>query len=296
MIYDRRESGAGRLSILAILLSLLVGCETVVDIELEEGPKRLVVDGGIEAVAGDDGSYQAIKLSTTTDFNASDPAPVRDAAVTVRDDQGRSFDFVESPTVAGTYEATDFIVERNGDYALTVIYEGETYQASETMASVPPIDSVYQRFFEANAFEEAGTHVLIDYTDPADETNYYVWEHFRNGERLIDLEAPLESISKDEFYNGQQIIGKRFSTEEESDYDPGDLVTVRQLGISAANYSYLLLFAQQSESTGPFGTPAAPVRGNVRNLTTPENYPLGYFHASEVAEVSITIADANALP
>ena len=264
----------------------------MVELDLEEGPVRLVVDGRIEAVKGADNSHQQIKLSTTTNFNNENtPPPVRGATVTVRDNHDREFNFTESANQPGLYEADDFLSEVGNTYILTIAYEGETYRASETLVAVAPIDSVYQGFQESNGFEEAGIRVLIDYTDPADADNYYYWEQFKNGDRLVDLEDGFENLDTDEFYNGQQIIGRRFSSEDDRDYETGDQVTVRQFGLSSPTYNYFSLLAEQIQSDGPFGTPPAQLRGNVENLTNPALYPLGYFYASEVAEAQIIIED-----
>lgn len=262
----------------------------MVELDLEEGPTRLVVDGRIEAMQGADNSHQHIKLSTTTNFNNDNtPPPARGATVNVRDNQGRVFNFTESPSQPGLYEADDFLTEIGNTYVLTIDYDGETYQASETLVAVASIDSVYQGYQEAIAFEEAGPRVLIDYTDPAGVDNYYYWEQFINGGRLINPEG--EMLETDEFYNGQQIMGKRFGSADDSVFEPGDQVKVLQFGLSAPTYTYLTLLAEQNSDDDIFGTPPAQLRGNVANLNNSAHYPLGYFYASEVAEAQIIIEE-----
>ena len=62
-------------------------------------------------------------------------------------------------------------------------------------------------------------------------------------------------------------------------------------GISERFYAFMFILLQQNpeDGGGPFETQPATVRGNCQNITNPDNFPLGYFRASEVAEFIYTI-------
>ena len=53
-------------------------------------------------------------------------------------------------------------------------------------------------------------------------------------------------------------------------------------GISKQYYNYMFtLISQSGESLGPFVTQPATVKGNIINMSNPENYALGYFRVSQ---------------
>ncbi len=51
----------------------------------------------------------------------------------------------------------------------------------------------------------------------------------------------------------------------------------------------ILLDIAGSSGGGPFQTPPATVRGNIKNETNFDNYPLGYFRISEADVINYTI-------
>ena len=55
------------------------------------------------------------------------------------------------------------------------------------------------------------------------------------------------------------------------------------MGISQQYYNYMNILIDNtgSNSGGPFQSPPATVRGNIKNITNPENYALGYFALGE---------------
>ena len=98
---------------------------------------------------------------------------------------------------------------------------------------------------------------------------------------------PTLEVYEDRFTDGNQIFG--FYTEE--DLEPGDVVTIRNHGISERFYNFMFTLLQQGsvDNNGPFETQPATVRGNCINQSNPENFPFGYFRLSEVDEVVYTI-------
>jgi hypothetical protein len=44
-----------------------------------------------------------------------------------------------------------------------------------------------------------------------------------------------------------------------------------------------------SQGGSPFATPSATVKGNIINQTNASNYPLGYFHLSEIDSKIYTV-------
>ena len=59
----------------AALVVMALGCTRVVDLEVAEGPVRLVIEGRIELIAGDAVGRQRVRLSTTDGFATSGLPP-----------------------------------------------------------------------------------------------------------------------------------------------------------------------------------------------------------------------------
>jgi hypothetical protein len=276
-----------------LLAAATAGCERVVDLDLEPGPRRLVIEARVEAVRGAPSGRQTVRLTTTDAFAAAGPLPAaRGARVEVADDQGGNTVFTESATQPGVYRTEALVAVAGRRYTLRIDFEGDRYEATEVLTPVPPIDSLYFRYEEANiAVGESGFRAAIDYRDPPGRRNFYLWEQLVDGRPQIvpDPGNRFRVISSDDFYDGARITG--YQPYDESVIAPGQEVVVRQLGLSEAAYRfYFALFEQATGSQGsPFAVPPASARGNVANRTAPARHPLGYFLAAEVAEARATL-------
>ena len=95
-------------------------------------------------------------------------------------------------------------------------------------------------------------------------------------------------MAKDEFWDGQTIEG--YYPNEEKTFVEGEEVMVRHIGISKETYDFLFLLLEQTGQTGQLiDVPPALIKGNIRNLTQPDNIAMGYFWASEVDEETLVI-------
>lgn len=280
------------LKILILLISIWIfwSCQEVIQIDLSEGPQRLVVEGRIEKIKGKVNGYQKIRLTTTSNYFSNQPAPtVSNVFISVSDNKGNNYVFTESGQEPGLYEVTDLFAEVGETYTLRIDYRGEIYEARATLLPVADIDSIYQEFKAKTLFDEEGIRIKVDFTDPPQPGNYYYWEQFRDGEIFINPNPGTKwtLVSSDEFFNGLKVIGR----EPNSDmiYDAGQKALVRQYAISEQFYNYMFLLYEQATGGGPNEAPPATLRGNIKNITNPENYPLGFFGASEVAEAELLV-------
>jgi len=275
---------------LSVTLLVITGCQEVITVDLEQGPVRLVLEGRIEKIQGIESGYQQLMLSTTGEYFANDETPrVPGATVVVEDDDGGIYMFSESVDRPGLYETYDLFAQVGHTYTVTIVFNGETYTASETLNPVAAIDTAYQKYLEKSGFDEEGIRIKIDYTDPADEQNFYYWEQYRNGESVIRVNPGTKwtLLSDDRYNNGQKVRGK--TPNDELIYESGDVALVRQLSLGKRAYEYHFYLFKQMGDRGLFDTPPAPIRGNIENRTNQDNYALGYFGASEVSEARLII-------
>ncbi|WP_166964464.1 DUF4249 family protein [Yeosuana marina] len=268
-----------RLIYILFLSLFIISCEDVIDVAVPSENPRLVIDASINWFKGTTGNEQSIKLSLTAPyFNNSVPS-ANGAQIQITDSNNNVFNFVEEGTT-GIYKNNSFIPVLNETYNLTVVYQEETYTASEILKPVANIDYVEQNF--DGGFSGNETELKAFYKDPEDEENYYFFEFISNIPVIPSLE-----VYKDEFTNGNEMFG--FYTEE--DLTTGDDVTIRNYGVSKQFYNYMFILLQQNseEGGGPFETQPVTVKGNCINQTNPKNFPLGYFRASQVDEYIYTV-------
>jgi hypothetical protein len=279
------------LLIMVIIVSALTtSCQEVISIDLEEGQKRLVVEGRLEKNKNIDSPVQRLKLTTTADYFANNAAPAASGAeVSVTDAKGNIYVFAENPGQKGIYESYDLKPELGQTYTLSIRYLDEQYQAKETLLPVADIDTIYQVNLQENTFNEAGIRIKIDYIDPVDQVNYYYWEQFKNGSSKITPNPGTKwtIVSSDELYNGQPFIGK--TPNDELIYIQGETALVRQIALSEFAYKYFFALFDQEGSRGGITAPPAPIRGNVENLSNPGRYALGYFYAAEIDEAELVV-------
>ncbi len=87
----------------------------------------------------------------------------------------------------------------------------------------------------------------------------------------------------DVYTNGQSQVGHKVASIPIYQLDPA-LIVIEQLSISADAYRYYKLFADQVQNTGTLAdSPPAPIAGNVKNITNPQENVVGYFTAASVA-------------
>ena len=118
----------------------------------------------------------------------------------------------------------------------------------------------------------------VYYTDPAETKDYYLF-------RFIHQDLSIQ-IYEDEFTNGNRT----FAYFSDEDIKSGDEVRFEVQGISRRFYEYMfILRSQAGTGGGPFQTQPTTVRGNLINLTNPQNFALGYFRVSESDSLNYTV-------
>jgi len=249
-------------------------CEDVIDLEVPTSEPKLVIDASINWFKGTTGNEQEIKLTLTAPYFDYEIPPANGAQISITDTNNNTFQFVEDSNT-GVYRNNTFIPVINGEYNLTITYQGETFTATEILKPVPEIESIEQN--NDGGFSGEEIEIKAFFTDPENEENYYFFEFFSD----ISIIPSLE-VYKDEFVNGNSIFG--FYTEE--DLSTGDELIIRNYGVPERFYKFMFVLLQQNseDGGGPFETQPATVRGNCINETNPQNFPLGYFRLSEADE------------
>lgn len=254
----------------------LSSCEDVVNLDLETGQTRIVVDAEIIWQKGTPGNEQTIKISKTAPYYNNTTPKVSGAQVRVENSTGTVFTFNE--TEPGIYVCTNFIPVLNTDYTLYVQAEGQSFTAVEKLTSVTPIDRVEQETvpdFDGKDIIE----LTFYYKDPADQVNYYLSDY-----KSSFLIYPEYELTDDDFFNGNEV-STRYSHE---DMKAGNTVDITHRGISKNFYDYMNLILEIYGGS-PFSIPPGNIRGNIVNTTDSNNYAFGYFRLCEADKVSYLV-------
>jgi hypothetical protein len=269
--------------ILILALIFLNSCEDVIELDLPEAEKKLVVDGWFT----DDTDLHSIKLSLTGPYFDSNSTPrVKGATVTITDNKGNSFRMEE--TADGLYQES-FNLELGHNYILHITTaEGKEYiSEGETLSAVPPIDSLYFKYKEKSIFEDEGYYLFQNLKDPAGEKNFYRWKYYINGE--FQNKAEDLTFVSDELVDGNEINDIQF---EWGPLKTGDLVRIELISISENGYKYInVLEDQLLYGGGTFARPPAPIKGNIVSKNNPSETVLGFFGVSSVYSKEILIVE-----
>ena len=199
----------GIIVVLIALLIALLSCEKEIDVELENGEAKLVVEGVIE---NDEYAYVSLSKSSpyfsTIDSNSFSNMFVSDALVIVSD--GIEFDTLKYDTVPFfppfRFQGSRIKGQANTTYTLRIEYENEVYTASTRILTPIPIDSIRYQY-------QAGSDSLgmlrFYANDPAGEANYY-----RVASLDLDIDFtqeipvwvhPNNSVTDDVFFEGKLV-------------------------------------------------------------------------------------------
>lgn len=260
------------LLIVLFLSIFFTSCEEVVDVDLDTAAPKLVIEAAINWQKGTSGKLQTIKLTTTTGYFENVIPTVSGATVFIKNSQNIQFNFIEVQKT-GRYVCSNFIPEIDENYTLTVINNGITYTATETMKSVAPITRIEQN--NEGGFTGKDIETRAYFNDPADVDNFYLFKYVYSNKITSTY-----YVSEDKFFQGNEY----FSSSDDDDLKLGDEVEMTHYGISKQYYNYMSILVSIAGSNvgGPFQSPPATVKGNIINMTDKSNYPLGYFSLSEI--------------
>ena len=267
-----------------IILILMFGlsissCEDVIDVKLDTAAPRLVIEASIDWFKNTSGNVQTIKLSTTTGYYSTEFPTVSNAIITVVDELGNQFEFLEVEN-SGNYMCTNFLPVIGGSYTLTVVLNGETYTATESLVAAPLIQETIAQD-NSGGFAGDQIEVRFFFQDNGNQENYYM-----SSVNADYLAFPNYSVSTDQLFQGNVM----FDIYSSEDLKSGDVLDLRLFGVSRRYYNYFnKLLGIAGGNGGPFATAPVTVRGNIVNLTNVNNYALGYFRLSEADVRSYTV-------
>jgi len=273
-----------KISFLILITSMVwLSCEKEVDIDLDSGATKLVVDGQIET-----NGYpfviltQSIGYFSKVDLQTLQNSFVHDAIVTVSDGTksirlkeytidtgfiGNKFSFYTIDTADAT--AVSFKGEEEKYYTLDIQVGSSSYASVTKIPSTKGVDSVWFKKSNEDANVEGAVLMYVKYVDPDTLGNYARYFTKRNSELFYP--GAFNSTFDDQIINGTTIdslgLFAGYDKSKEPNLDSlgyfflGDTVTLKWCAIDKGTYKF---FSTLEFATGSVGNPfSSPV--NVTN-------------------------------
>ena len=271
----------------AFLVIFMFSCEEVIELDLNDGRQRLVIDASINWEKGTSGSDQEIKLSLSSPYYQNESLAATGANVQIISSNNEIFEFTETDN-SGLYITTSFNPILNETYTLEIEYEGQIYSGSETLIPASEIDRIEQTNDTGFTGEDIEIKAFLKDLDTPGVKNYYFFEEY-----FIRKDEYIYGVGDDQFVDGSnnQVFSVNFYNSDT--LRTGDKLRLKNLGCSKRYYQFMFLLLSQTAdgAGGPFSTTPATVRGNMVNKSNEDNYPFGFFRLSETDTVEYIVTE-----
>ena len=269
------------LLLFALTISLF-SCEDVIEVEVQNTTPRLVIDAqfniftALEAPRLEGG----VKLSMSANYFDLNVPIIKDALVTITHlNSGLEYPLLFDESI-GMFlpNKIDFLTDFNSKYELSVLHQGQAYTGSTVFVPVPPILKAVQG--TKTLFSGDETEIILSFQDFSEREDFYLYDFGQ------EIYRPIE----DRFFQGEEFVFSHFYSSDE--VKVGDIITIKAHGVEEQYYNYFNLILTLTDSNGgPFQSLPASSRGNILNVTQPDNYPLGYFLISESDQKQLLIEE-----
>lgn len=246
-------------------LLMLVSCEKVIDLDLNDAEKKNVIEANITDRAGD----ARVVISETKNFDEDNIfTGISGATVTITESGGATTTLNEVTT--GVYESSGLVAVPGKTYTLNVNVNGTNYSAISVMPQKVNMDTIFvTNEFLFTQFQKI---VNVEFQDPPGRGNNYRFIQYING-----VKEDQAIVQNDDYTDGRNVNNKLFyfaddDEEDETKIESGDTVRVEFLCIDAAMYKYWYSLERSATGIGGQATPSNPV-------SNMQGGALGYFSA-----------------
>jgi hypothetical protein len=247
--------------ILLFLILLFSGCEKVIEVDLNDANPTIVIEANIT----NSEKLVEVKISKTGSYFGTDSVQmVSNALVIIENDTGNKVTLNE--VKEGIYKSWDLHPMPGQKYKITVVAEGQTYEAESILNFAVEIDSLSVEYNDGFAFLKSGYNVNLYFHDPEEAKNYYRLKIYVNGK--IEQDDGDYIIFDDENINGQYIELKI----RRKIFDLGDNVTYELISLDKGAYEYFNSLQELISVNPGSAAPSNPIS----NFS---NGALGYFSA-----------------
>jgi len=281
---------ASRKKIVSLMFAVLIswGCQEIIDIDIPQTDPKLVIEGRLI----NELSVQKIKISESLNYyDTTDLKPLDDATVSLLDANSVLIeDFTYNPEDSFYLSNNPIELLEGNDYKVQIEVNGELLEASGSILENATLDSLY--YFSAEELENLGQAAFGD--------GYFLFADGRlnnEGVEYFKLDVTINDTlqnSRGDFSNSvlsTELFGKQFqSLPIPGAFEEEDSVMLELYTLNEDMYQYYVEFINLLfNDGGVFSPPPVNPTTNIKNLSNPENQPLGFIQFSAVQRKSIVI-------
>ena len=310
--------------ILIFILGVVTSCVDPLELDIDKEVNILIVEASISTQPGPHYVRLTRSAKYGSIFDGF-VRPVLSAKVTIRDSDGKNYELIEDKSNQSIYyTGSEFVAEVGKSYTLLIrTPNGIDYTSlPERIVEAPVIQevsAVYESTSIGQGVDRTGLNLYVTYQDDPDEQNFFMWKTFGtykietypenylardpNGGPAI-IPAPKDCcrdcwvnerggnkirIFSDNNVNGSLVTELATFVEDDGvRFTEKYLARIEMHTLTREAYQFLELLNQQLSISGDiFDPPPATLRGNIINLTNPDENVIGYFRASDVRVDSI---------
>jgi hypothetical protein len=270
----------------------LSSCEKVVDVDLPQGQDLPYVDAWITDKPG----KQSIKFLKAVNYlESKQPEPITGAQISITD-------ITAAKTYAFSYKDGEYAYDAGAiaigiighQYKLNITWNGEQFEATETLNRINKIDSISYKYKEAKNDEKEGYYAEFHARDVPDGTDYYWIRTYKNGELNYHVQemVSIDGTFYEDISNGLPFIEPLTEgiTSDDKPYVKGDVVKVLIRSVSKPTYDFLNQLISQLYNGGLFAEILQNVPANITNKQSGSKTKIyGWFGTVAETELSQTI-------
>ncbi|WP_296619236.1 DUF4249 family protein [Marivirga sp.] len=281
---------ANKYKILSLFLAVLLSwsCQEIIDLDLTQSDPKLVIEGKLT----NERIIQKIKISESINYyDTSGLAPFTEAEVSLLDSNFnllKSFNY--NPEDSNYQSNTPFGLGVGQNYILQIEAKEEVLEAKGIVLENATLDSLY--YLSAEELQALGQPVFGE--------GYFMFVNGNlnnEGIEYFKLDVSVNDTlrnSRSDFSNSiltSEFFGKEFQAlPVPGSFEEGDTVDLELYTLNEDLYQYYVEFINLLfNDGGVFSPPPVNPDTNIKNLTNPENEPLGFIQFSSIQKRSIII-------
>ncbi len=304
--------------IIPILLVILGSCIDPLDVNIDREVNVLIVEGAITTQPGP----HFVKLTRSAKYGSIFDGyvrPITGANVAIRDSDGKVVllrEIADSPGIYATSDSFKAVVGKSYTLLISTLQGLEYTSLPEKVIQAPQSLALSVEYKKTQVTEKefrSGLDVLATFDDNPEARNYYMWKNNgtykiktypedyigRDGEGnpvpqpkdccefcwLEEINGdPAIRLLSDNNVNGNRVTDVAAFIEDDAvRFYEKYLIRIEQHTLTREAYQFFSLLKEQLSINGDiFDPPPATLRGNMINLTNPDENVIGYFRVSDV--------------
>ena len=272
--------------IISILATLIFSaCEEVINIDIDQAPAQLVIDG---LITNEDTTH-TLRITRSVAFNDNSSEVVADAVVEVSDNLGNVFNYTHNPegydSLMGYYFSDQkFSGQEYAIYRLNVMVDNQSFTASDTLRPITTIDSLSIKIDDdaVNDSENEGKiyQVILYAKEPQETVDFYYFKFYRDG--ILDNDS---DNSGNVYVFDDKVLGSSLDgLPSPVLFREGEVAGVEIYSLTREQFVYFTDLGNILNSDGGmFSPPPANPRSNISGGA------LGLFQVSGLNRASILI-------